>query len=573
TTLYMYYGNATCLSQEDVTGVWDNNYLGAWHFNDNADDSTSNSYNGTLSAGVTYVTGKIENGIRTDGSSEYINLPVIEVGSTYTLSSWSEFPLNNTGQWRTLFQRQGGTYHHTLVQSDGQIGIYNGSFRSSGYDIDNLVAGWHYITAVASSGTTKFYIDGSTLVGTSNSVVTEEVSRFGNHTSGQQWGSFDEIHISNTTRNTDWIATSYNNQDDPASYEIVGSESAVTTASLTVANNLTQSSGTFDIEDNNLNVTGNLLVSGGTLDGSDVLCNFDMDGNVTVSAGTLSAPAVLDDTSCTVAGNWEISGTGILTPNAGRIVFDASSTGKTITTLSSGADDFYDVTFNNSSGGWTLQDALTVTNALTVTAGTPDANDQALSINGNTTIDGGTLKTGTGVVTFGDAAEDTVTISSGELHIESDNTETDIVKNAGTWTNSSGTITYNAGTGVTTNLLSALSSYYNLTVNSSDSTYTADGALTVSNDFTLTDGTTSVNGQSLTVTADYIQSNGTFTCGNGTFRVDTNFTKSGGIFNEDTGTVTFGGATDGTFDVDTSETFNNVTINKTTDVSDILTIT
>ncbi|MCK5161774.1 MAG: DUF2341 domain-containing protein, partial [Candidatus Aureabacteria bacterium] len=571
TTLYMYYGNAACSSQQDATGVWDNNYLGAWHFNDNADDSTSNSYNGTPSTGVTYVTGKIENGIRTDGSAEYINLPVIEVGSTYTLSSWSEFPLNNTGQWRTLFQRQGGTYHHTLVQSDGQIGIYNGGFYSSGYDIDNLAAGWHYITAVASSGTTKFYIDGSTLVGTSNSVVTEEVSRFGNHTTGQQWGSFDEIHISNTARGADWIATSYNNQNDPASYETVGSEAAAK-ALLPVANNLTQSDGTFDLTDGSLGVSGNILISGGTLDGSDTSCNLDIAGNVTLSAGILSAPAVLDDTSFIVAGNWEISGTGIFTPNAGRVVFDAFSIGKTITTSSSGADDFYDVKFNNSSGGWALQDELTVSNDIAVTGGTLDANDQTLSINGNTTINGGTLKTGTGVVTFGDAADDIVTISSGELHIESDNTATDIVKNAGTWTNSGGTISYNADTVVATNLLSSPSPYYNLTINSSDSTYTADGALTVSNDFTLTNGTISVNGQSLTVTGDYTQSNGTFTCGSGTLRVDTNFTKSGGTFNEDTGTVTFGGTTDGTFDVDTSETFNNVTINKTTDVSDILTI-
>ncbi|MCK5566136.1 MAG: hypothetical protein KAJ07_12910, partial [Planctomycetes bacterium] len=194
--------------------------------------------------------------------------------------------------------------------------------------------------------------------------------------------------------------------------------------------------------------------NGGTLDASDASCDLDIGGNVTVSAGTFSTPAALDDTSFTAGGNWEISGTGIFTHNSGRVLFDASSTGKTITTSSSGADDFYDVKFNNASGEWTLQDDLTV-----------------------------------------------------------------------------------------------------------------------NNDFYLTLGTLDMNDNNLTVTGDYTQSGGTYTCGTGTLRVDTNFTKSGGTFNEDTGTLTFGGTTDGTVDVDSTETFYNVTVNKTTDVSDTLTIT
>jgi len=82
-----------------------------------------------------------------------------------------------------------------------------------------------------------------------------------------------------------------------------------------------------------------------------------------------------------------------------------------------------------------------------------------------------------------------------------------------------------------------------------------------------------MNDNNFTITGDYTQSGGTLTCGSGTLRIDTNFTKSGGTFNEDTGTVTFGGATDGTYNVATTETFNNVSVNKTTDVSDTLTIT
>ena len=249
TTIRIYYRNSSITtSQEDVTEVWSNDYLGAWHFNDNANDSTSNSYDGTLSSGVTYISGKVDSGIRTDANAEYINLPVIEVGSTYTLNYWSEFPINNIGSWRTLFQRQGGTYHHTIVQSDGQLGIYNSSFFSSGYDIDNLSAGWHYITTVASSGTTKFYIDGSTLAGTSNSVVTEEISRFGNHDSGQQWGSFDEVRISNTARTAGWISTTYNNQFSPSTFYNVSDPVAIPATGYTtiIGGDLINVAGSFD---------------------------------------------------------------------------------------------------------------------------------------------------------------------------------------------------------------------------------------------------------------------------------------------------------------------------------------
>ena len=139
---------------------------------------------------------------------------------------------------------------------------------------------------------------------------------------------------------------------------------------------------------------------------------------------------------------------------------------------------------NGSGGIFTVPvGGLTLGENLIVAAGTFDANDQPLSINGTTTITGGTMKTGTNTITFGDnTGADNVTISgTGQLQIESSNTTTGIVLHLGTgsWTNTAGTITYNCATGVSTSLLSSLSPYYNLTINSSGSTYTANGAIVV----------------------------------------------------------------------------------------------
>ena len=51
TEFFMYYGNPSAANQEDIAGgVWDSNYVGVWHLNNNDFlDSTSNNIHGTNS--------------------------------------------------------------------------------------------------------------------------------------------------------------------------------------------------------------------------------------------------------------------------------------------------------------------------------------------------------------------------------------------------------------------------------------------------------------------------------------------------------------------------------------------
>jgi len=178
---------------------------------------------------------------------------------------------------------------------------------------------------------------------------------------------------------------------------------------ITVTVNVTIAGGELELDaSSDLAVTGNLTVSGGTLDGSNADCNIDVNGNVVVTGGTVSAPAVLDDTSFTVAGNWEISGDGVFTPGAGRVVLDAGATGKTIITSSSGADDFCDVTFNGAGGAWTLQDALEATN-LTIASGTLTAGSVTITVDGDWDSSGGTFDYGTSTVTLASGTTATLT--------------------------------------------------------------------------------------------------------------------------------------------------------------------
>jgi len=94
-----------------------------------------------------------------------------------------------------------------------------------------------------------------------------------------------------------------------------------------------------------------------------------------------------------VAGNWNVAS---FDARAGKVIFDANTTGKTIT---SNSQSFYDIEFNNAAGDWQLQDTLTVTNDFTVTnsatsgAGV-DLNGKAVNITGNFTMSSGEVTGG-----------------------------------------------------------------------------------------------------------------------------------------------------------------------------------
>ncbi len=146
-------------------------------------------------------------------STDYVNVSSVPIGSNWTIMGWVKFPLPNTGgagNWNTLVR--GTSYHHIICNNDGTnkyLGSYVGGFQSSGFNVNQLSAGWHHIAAVGSGGGTGFYVDG-VFVGRSASQATDNIVAIGNYQGGgQQFGQFDEMSIWNTTlsQNTisDWM--------------------------------------------------------------------------------------------------------------------------------------------------------------------------------------------------------------------------------------------------------------------------------------------------------------------------------------------------------------------------------
>lgn len=115
-----------------------------------------------------------------------------------------------------------------------------------------------------------------------------------------------------------------------------------------------------------------------------------INGDVAINGGKLTAGSAAVD----VAGSWTRTA-GTFTANTGTVTFDATTTGKTITT---GAQSFNNLTFNGTGGGWTLQDTLSVGVNLSVSVGTLTTGNQALNVTGDISI-AGTVTAGSSTIT------------------------------------------------------------------------------------------------------------------------------------------------------------------------------
>jgi len=102
--------------------------------------------------------------------------------------------------------------------------------------------------------------------------------------------------------------------------------------------------------------------------------------NLTITNGTLDTGT---DYAINLAGSWDNNST--FTANNSLVTFNATTTGKTI---EAGASSFYDIEFDSSSGGWTIQtNDLTASNNFTITD-TAATNGLIVEANRTITVNG-----------------------------------------------------------------------------------------------------------------------------------------------------------------------------------------
>lgn len=180
----------------------------------------------------------------------------------------------------------------------------------------------------------------------------------------------------------------------PASSTFIYTGAGATNIKQTSYNNLEVKPGangaTHTFESGAYAIAGNFTAGNGTntgviVDAATNTPSVNVDGNFTISAE--STFTYTSSGTLYVGGNWSNAGTnGIFTHNNSIVVFDAGATSKTIQAGGTGAGKtFYQVDFNNNSGGWTIQNSdMKVTSDLDITL----VNDFTLASGRTLEIDG-----------------------------------------------------------------------------------------------------------------------------------------------------------------------------------------
>lgn len=253
TVIYMYYGNASATSQQNINGTWNSNYIAVWHLNETVtdeatagthNDSTNPSENGTQNNNDDIV-GKIANAQYFDESSDYINIGDdadldFADGVDFTITAWIN-ATNATNEHDIVAKKNGNNLTdigYSLYQDDttGRIrmDIGDDSGVTDGYRVESTTgittSGWNHIGFVwddDSAANTEIYINGIDDNGTDTGTLAN-INGLGNALSfriGSQsdsgapfLGNLDEIRVANVALSADWIATEYNNQNDPARF-------------------------------------------------------------------------------------------------------------------------------------------------------------------------------------------------------------------------------------------------------------------------------------------------------------------------------------------------------------------
>ncbi|MEI6462307.1 MAG: hypothetical protein WCO33_01400 [bacterium] len=125
--------------------------------------------------------------------------------------------------------------------------------------------------------------------------------------------------------------------------------------------------------------------------------SLTVNGNFTIANGIFNSPATLN-----ITGDLISSG-GTFTNNSGIVNMNATTSGHVITGNFTGSSSLYNLTFNGSGGAWSMgSSTISVANNFNLTLGTLTSTSGILSIGGNFTKAGGTFTHNSGTISFAD---------------------------------------------------------------------------------------------------------------------------------------------------------------------------
>ena len=260
----MFYGNSAIATDPSTTNTWDSDYISVYHLHDDFLDATATGNNGTNN-GSTDGTGIIGDGQDFDGTNDYIQTTSgeLQTEDDFTISAW--FNADDITMrhiiWQGISTQNGwgsgglATEQEMHLSTGGcclpaEISDLVSAFLGVEDDEDDAdvlnaqvsftdVTNWHYGVATYSdlSGTPgiELFIDGAS-VGTDGGVADASTARnnwdtnlrIGRPGASQRYfdGMIDEVRVSSVVRSDDWIATEYNNQNNPAAFYSVSAQAS-----------------------------------------------------------------------------------------------------------------------------------------------------------------------------------------------------------------------------------------------------------------------------------------------------------------------------------------------------------
>ena len=248
TVIYLYYGNAGAADQQDATNVWDDNYKMVQHLSDLTTSTTKdskNSNNGTKYAAnspIETTDAKIWRAQSFNGTTDFINTgndPTLQISSAITVEGWFKSSVANDN-WDKIASKGNSVWSLEAKDDQGHYGftVYDSTWNTA--RAGTYTTGvWNYVVGTYSTSdhTIRAYVNG--VLGTT--ATATQITNYnaynlylgaipdasGNYVNG----IIDEVRVSNVVRSADWIATSYNTMNDPASFYSLGAEESRATIS------------------------------------------------------------------------------------------------------------------------------------------------------------------------------------------------------------------------------------------------------------------------------------------------------------------------------------------------------
>ncbi|HLE48844.1 MAG TPA: DUF2341 domain-containing protein [Patescibacteria group bacterium] len=253
TIIYMYYGNQSITSQQNVSGVWDANYVAVYHLPENSGQhADSKGVNNTNSVTVTQQganIGKVDGADEFNGTSDVLTAldhSSLDVAGDITLEAWVKLD--------TLPSQRGPAQDAMLIRKANAISPFNpyqlrikssGNVDMIGFDLydssDNFMGNvgqtalttgsWYYVAGTRNGTSTSVYLNGDddTNAPTNNSTAIvngNSTLRIGasSGTVSRTDGIIDEIRISSDDRSAGWITTTFNTINSPSTFFSKGIE-------------------------------------------------------------------------------------------------------------------------------------------------------------------------------------------------------------------------------------------------------------------------------------------------------------------------------------------------------------